>query len=210
MSVYFDNAATSYPKPEEVYRAVDDFQRNIGASPGRGTYSLARKADRIVFEARSLLADLFNIKDITRIIFTCNVTESINLALKGLLKEGDHVITTQMEHNAIWRPLKMLESQRNIKISILDFNDTAEHMDEIEPLYESKRRPHPLQLYRWLPQINCGQCGEKTCIAFAALLSVGQQKIDRCTPLFADDYHEQREVILNLVEILGHDILHLH
>lgn len=67
MSVYFDNAATSYPKPEEVYRAVDNFQRNIGASPGRGTYSLARKADRIVFEARSLLADLFNIKDVTRI-----------------------------------------------------------------------------------------------------------------------------------------------
>lgn len=120
MSVYFDNAATSYPKPEKVYRNVDDFQRNIGASPGRGTYSLARKADRIVFAARSLLSDLFNTKDITRIIFTCNVTESINLVLKGLLKEGDHVITTQMEHNAVWRPLKVLESQRNIKISILD------------------------------------------------------------------------------------------
>lgn len=120
MSVYFDNAATSYPKPEKVYRAVDDYQRNIGASPGRGTYTLARKADRIVFEARSLLADLFNIKDVTKKIFTCNVTESINLALKGLLKEGDHVITTQIEHNAVWRPLKTLERQRNIKISVLD------------------------------------------------------------------------------------------
>lgn len=88
-------------------------------------------------------------------------------------------------------------------------NDTAECMDEIEPLYESKRRPHPLQLYRWLPQINCGQCGEKTCIAFAALLSVGQQKIDRCTPLFTDDYREQFEVMLNLVETLGHEVSHL-
>jgi len=89
-------------------------------------------------------------------------------------------------------------------------NDTAECMDEIEPLFESQRRPHPLQLYRWLPQINCGQCGEKTCIAFAALMSIGQQSIEKCAPLFTDDYRDQREVIFNLVEILGHDTLHMH
>lgn len=89
-------------------------------------------------------------------------------------------------------------------------NDTAERMDDMEPLYKSKKRPHPLQIYSWLPRNNCGQCGEKSCIAFAALLSVGQQRIEKCEPLFTDDYHEQREVILNLIEILGHDILHLH
>ncbi len=88
-------------------------------------------------------------------------------------------------------------------------NDTAERMDEIEPLYESKKRPHPLQLYSWLPRSNCGQCGEKTCIAFAALLSVGQQSIERCKPLFTEDYKEQRDVMLNLAETLGHDISHL-
>lgn len=119
MSIYFDNAATSYPKPDQVYRAVDDFQWNVGASPGRGTYSLARKAEQVVFETRSRLADLFNIADVTCIIFTCNITESINLALKGFLGSGDHVITTHMEHNAVWRPLKVLEKQRGIRISVL-------------------------------------------------------------------------------------------
>ncbi len=120
MAVYFDNAATSYPKPEEVYRAVDHFQRYIGASPGRGTYSRAREADEVLFETRTLLATLFNVTDMTRIIFTANVTESINLALKGFLDSGDHVITTAMEHNAVWRPLKMLENERNIRIDVLD------------------------------------------------------------------------------------------
>ena len=89
-------------------------------------------------------------------------------------------------------------------------NDTAERVDEIEPLYESKKRPHPLQLYTWLPRINCGRCGEKTCIAFAALLSVGQQSLERCKPLFSEEYKEQCEVMINLVEILGHDISQLH
>lgn len=123
MSVYFDNAATSYPKPEEVYRAVDRFQRNIGASPGRGTYSKAREADQVIFETRSRLARLFNIDDVTRIVFTVNVTESINLALKGFLNKGNHVITTGMEHNAVWRPLKVLENRLNIRVSVLNCPD---------------------------------------------------------------------------------------
>ncbi len=72
MGIYLDNAATSYPKPEDVYLAVDDFQRNVGASPGRGTYRKARQADQIVFETRSNLASLFNIDDVTRIIFTAH------------------------------------------------------------------------------------------------------------------------------------------
>ncbi len=120
MPIYLDNAATTYPKPETVYEAVDHFQRHLGASPGRGTYSKAREADQVVFETRSKLAKMFNIDDITRIVFTLNVTESINLVLKGFLSEGDHVITTGMEHNAVWRPLKVLEKRSNIKISILD------------------------------------------------------------------------------------------
>lgn len=123
MSIYLDNAATSYPKPEEVYRAMDSFQRNIGASPGRGTYSKAREADRVVFDARSGLARLFNVDDVSRIVFTANVTESINLVLKGLLGEGDHIITTGMEHNAVWRPLKVLENSLNVKISVLNCPD---------------------------------------------------------------------------------------
>lgn len=128
MAIYFDNAATSYPKPVEVCEAVNNYMRYLGASPGRGTYQAARMADQLIYNTREALAKLFNIADLSRIVYTSNVTESINLALKGYLKTGDHVITTQMEHNAVWRPLKVLEKQRGIKISTLscpyglDFN----------------------------------------------------------------------------------------
>ena len=88
-------------------------------------------------------------------------------------------------------------------------NDVADRKDEIEPLYESGKRPHPLQLYTWLPRTNCGQCGEKSCIAFAALLSVGQQSLERCKLLFSEDYKEQQEVMITLVEALGHDLSRL-
>ncbi len=116
---YLDHAATSYPKPEVVYQAVDLFQRDIGVNPGRGAYRRALEADKIIFETRRCLAILFNIEDVTRIVFTANVTESLNLALKGFLRSGDHVITTQLEHNAMWRPLKFLERERGITISVL-------------------------------------------------------------------------------------------
>jgi len=119
LAIYLDNAATSYPKPSKVYEAVSNYMRDLGASPGRGSYQAARKADEIIYNTRELLAELFGIDDLTRMVFTCNVTESINLALKGFLKAGDHVITTQMEHNAVWRSLKVLENQRRIQISTL-------------------------------------------------------------------------------------------
>lgn len=117
MGIYLDNAATSYPKPEVVYQAVSDYMRNVGASAGRGAYQRAHKADKIIYLARRSLAKLFNIRDISRIILTANVTESINLALKGLLRPGDHVVTTGMEHNAVWRCLKVLEAKRGIAIT---------------------------------------------------------------------------------------------
>jgi selenocysteine lyase/cysteine desulfurase len=119
MGIYLDNAATSFPKPERVYKAMDDYLRHTGVSAGRGAYKLALEADRIVYEARSHLARLFNIRDVSRIVFTFNVTEALNLAIKGLLKEGDHVITTSLEHNAVWRPLKKLERQKRVKITAL-------------------------------------------------------------------------------------------
>lgn len=109
MSLYLDNAATSFPKPEAVYRAVEQTMREIGASPGRGGYQLAVEASRLVFETRSALADLFAIEDASRIAFTANATEAINLALFGLLKAGDRVVTTSMEHNAVARPLFALQ-----------------------------------------------------------------------------------------------------
>jgi len=117
MGIYLDNAATSYPKPEVVYRAVDDYLRKVGASSGRGAYRRALEADQVVYRARRSLAHLFNIRDVTRIIFTANVTESLNLAMKGLLRPGDHVVTTGMEHNAVWRCLKVLEAKRGVSVT---------------------------------------------------------------------------------------------
>jgi cysteine desulfurase / selenocysteine lyase len=111
MTVYLDNAASSHPKPEAVYRAVDDALRNIGANPGRSGHKPAIKADQIIARTRSLLARFFDIEDPQRLVFTANATEAINLGLKGLLTAGDHVITSTMEHNSVVRPLRFLETQ---------------------------------------------------------------------------------------------------
>ncbi len=119
VAIYLDNAATTYPKPEAVYKAIDHYLRHIGASAGRGAYRRALEADGLVFKTRKLLGRLFNIADVSNIIFTSNVTESLNLALKGFLREGDHVVTSHLEHNSMWRPLKVLEKERNIRITVL-------------------------------------------------------------------------------------------
>jgi cysteine desulfurase family protein len=108
-SVYLDNAATTFPKPEEVYRAVDHFNRNLGGNPGRGSNKATLQAGSILMDCREALADLFNIRDSAHIAFTLNITEAINIALKGLLKPGDHVISSSMEHNSIARPLYAME-----------------------------------------------------------------------------------------------------
>jgi cysteine desulfurase family protein len=111
MSIYLDNAATSYPKPESVYQAVMHAMRDIGASPGRGGYRRSLEAGRIMFQARETAARLFSIPDSSRIIFTHSATEALNMALRGTLVPGDHVITSSMEHNSLARPLHLLEKQ---------------------------------------------------------------------------------------------------
>lgn len=108
---YFDNAATSFPKPESVYRAMDDFMRTRAGNPGRGTHRLSLAAGEVVDETRQLLAQLFHAPDPNRVIFAANTTDALNLALHGLLKPGDHVVTTTMEHNAVVRPLRTLSLQ---------------------------------------------------------------------------------------------------
>jgi cysteine desulfurase family protein len=105
MSIYLDNAATSFPKPPEVYTAVDRTLRTIGVAPGRGGYHQGMEAARLVLDVRDSIADFFGVADAARIIFTSNATEALNLGLHGLLQPGDHVITTMMEHNSLARPL---------------------------------------------------------------------------------------------------------
>lgn len=119
--IYMDNAATSWPKPHGVYKAVDKCMKKYGANPGRSGHKMAIEAGNIVLYTRENLGKLFNVSDPFQIIFTCNATDSLNLAIKGTLKEGDHVITTSMEHNSVVRPLKELE-KAGVKITFVKAN----------------------------------------------------------------------------------------
>jgi cysteine desulfurase family protein len=119
--IYFDNAATSWPKPEEVYREVEKVLRNCG-NPGRGGHKMALESGRVIFEARQEICSIFNIKDPMRVVFTSNTTEALNIALKGILKEGDHVITSSMEHNSMIRPLMALK-EKGIEVTIVKANE---------------------------------------------------------------------------------------
>ncbi len=115
--LYFDNAATSWPKPDAVYEAVDRAMREVGAPAGRGVYRQAMEADRIVTDARRLVAELVGARDPRSIIFTHNGTDSLNMALHGALHGGGHVVTTAAEHNSVLRPLHWLEDNRNVDVT---------------------------------------------------------------------------------------------
>jgi cysteine desulfurase family protein len=109
--IYLDNAATSWPKPESVYQTMGDFLRTKGGNPGRGSHSLAFAGMEAVEETRMLAARLINAPKKERVIFTFNCTDALNLGLKGLLRQGNHVITSCIEHNSVARPLNKLAHQ---------------------------------------------------------------------------------------------------
>jgi cysteine desulfurase family protein len=117
MTVYLDNAATSRRKPECVYDAVDRFMREVGASPGRSVHGPGIEASRAVASARERAANLFGVSDDSRIVFTLNCTEALNLAIKGILSDGDHVVTTGMEHNSVMRPLSAMVEERGVIVT---------------------------------------------------------------------------------------------
>lgn len=125
MLVYFDNAATSWPKPESVYKAVYDCQKNIGANPGRSGHKMSIEAGRVVYNARDKIAELFNVDDPARIMLGFNATDGLNVGIKCLLNPGDHVITSSMEHNSVMRPLRHLLQTRNIELTVIECDKTG-------------------------------------------------------------------------------------
>jgi len=119
MSIYLDNAATSFPKPESVYHAVMHAMRDVGASAGRAGHRRSLEAGRLLFMARESVATLLSISDSSRVIFTHSATESLNVAVRGTVSPGDHIITTSMEHNSLLRPLYAVR-QQGVELTIVD------------------------------------------------------------------------------------------
>jgi len=134
--IYLDNAATSWPKPPEVLKAMTDVLERAGGNPGRSGHRLSIAAAREIYNVREDIARFFHVPDPLRVIFTSSATHAINLVLKGLLKPRDHVVTTSMEHNAVMRPLRNLE-RKGLRLSVvqcasdgsMDIRDVARAMN---------------------------------------------------------------------------------
>jgi len=124
-TIYLDNAATSFPKPDAMLAAMVAYQRNTGANPGRSGHGRSIDAGRIIYETRDALARLFHGDDPLCIALTKNSTEALNIALQGSLQPGDHVVTSSMEHNSVMRPLRFLEA-RGVALSVIPCSPQGE------------------------------------------------------------------------------------
>ena len=135
--VYFDNAATSWPKPPAVREALDEYFGIAGGNPGRSGHRMSIAAAQVVEEARDNLAELLSADDPSRLILTKNATEGLNIAIGGLLSPGDHAITSSIEHNSVMRPLRHLEG-RGVELTVIQCAadgriDPAEIREAIRP-----------------------------------------------------------------------------
>ena len=132
--IYLDNGATSFPKPKEVADAVYEYMTCCGANINRGGYQEAYDLEGTVFETREMLTDMFDGPDCKNVVFTKNVTESLNIVLKGFLRPGDHILCSSMEHNAVMRPLVQLEKQ-GVEFSRIPGTETGELvLDAVEEM----------------------------------------------------------------------------
>jgi cysteine desulfurase/selenocysteine lyase len=120
--IFLDNGSTSFPKPEEVYTFMDSFYRNYGVNPGRSGYDLCLETGELVDRTREMLTRFFNGKDPNRLCFSYNSTDALNLAINGILKEGDHALTTTIEHNSVLRPLYHLYKYNGVEVDHIPFD----------------------------------------------------------------------------------------
>ncbi len=138
--IYLDNAATSWPKPPEVLKAMTDVLERAGGNPGRSGHRLSIAAARIMYDTREVIARFFNVSDPLRIIFTSNATSAINLVLRGILKPNDHVVTSSIEHNAVMRPLRRLEKQ-GVHLKVIPcFADGSLHAGDLAKAVNSSTK----------------------------------------------------------------------
>lgn len=122
--IYLDNSATTFPKPDSVYKFMDGFYRENGVSPGRSGFDDAIKAEEMVMGTRKLLTEFFNAGgDVNRLTFSYNASDSLNMIIQGLAMQGDHVITTMLEHNSVLRPLHHLEMNGLIQVTHITFDE---------------------------------------------------------------------------------------
>lgn len=139
--IYLDNAATSWPKPEAVYLAVDRFQREVGAAAGRGTYGDSIASRKTLEQTRASVARLFNAPQNGLIVFTFNGTDALNLCLRGALRPGDHVVTTALEHNSVLRPLEQLATERDVEFDVVKVgSDGFLQPDDVQRAVKSNTR----------------------------------------------------------------------
>lgn len=200
--IFLDNGATSFPKPEEVYTYMDYFFRNFGVNPGRSGYDLCMEAGAVVDETRKLLTNFFNGTDYNRLCFCYNSTDALNMIISGILKAGDHVISTTIEHNSVLRPLYHL-SKQGVEVDYLPFNSAGfVDPDEIRKLFKSNTRlvvvNHASNVIGTIQPIAAiGQYCRAAGIPFAidASQSAGKVKIDL------------QEQYLDLIAFTGHKSL---
>lgn len=141
MQIYLDNAATTFPKPTSVYNAIMNYMTNIGANPGRGASSSSLKGNKVIFEARNTLANFFHFEQVENVIFTPNITYSLNMLIKGSVKAGWHVITSAMDHNSTLRTLNSLSNAGTIELDILNANTLGEiSIDEFKQKIKSNTK----------------------------------------------------------------------
>ena len=120
--IFLDNGATSFPKPDEVYTFMDNFFRNFGVNPGRSGYDLCMETGELVENTRNMMTKFFNGKDPNRLCFSYNSTDALNLIIYGMLKEGDHAVTTTLEHNSVLRPLYHLYKYDGVEVDHIPFD----------------------------------------------------------------------------------------
>ena len=124
--IYFDNAATTFPKPKSVISAVFECLSEYCGNPGRGSHALARRSAEAVFETREKISDLLKTKHPENVVFTYNATYALNLALKTIITSNCHVITSDIEHNSVIRPLEKLKKTQGIEYSVFDSDGDVE------------------------------------------------------------------------------------